>query len=266
MTDRDLQQATQFLLFGDLPAELRLEIWNMALESETTRRVVPFSCVFNSVLPTVHLRSPLLEVNSESRDKAKKFFDSQVKIHAYQPGHSYMPVRGRVCGLLYLNFKRDVAIFGKDFGLPDHNNQSRDLSFPEVVPRKYISENVTTTTHGDLSKKWSKGCWTFPTSQRLCGHSLQLCCWSCYYMAKPETHSHIKRCLTVFRHSNLSVCCLLILSGEYREHFLLKDLSTLTPEDCWKILQQILVVPHNRRCGSFYRDIDDLRTVEGEEH
>ncbi|KAK7993458.1 hypothetical protein PG989_006839 [Apiospora arundinis] len=75
-----------FKLFGKLPKELRLEVWDTFLEQESSHRMVLVNTtpVYNFE-PRKQLVSPLLTINKESRYCALRFYTYKVDVLAY-PG------------------------------------------------------------------------------------------------------------------------------------------------------------------------------------
>ncbi|KAI1326772.1 hypothetical protein F5Y16DRAFT_421619 [Xylariaceae sp. FL0255] len=72
-----------FHLFPDLPTELRLTIWEMALYDEVQVRVVPLE--ENHVIPFKYMRSPFLETNKECRDLAlKQFYTLKLPVYRFR--------------------------------------------------------------------------------------------------------------------------------------------------------------------------------------
>ncbi|KAI8961657.1 hypothetical protein F5Y11DRAFT_219808 [Daldinia sp. FL1419] len=76
--------------FASLPAELRLEIWDLALHREARDRLLIISQTKNApikdesplcLLPLKHHASPLLAVNSESRYQAKAFYTAKLDVY-----------------------------------------------------------------------------------------------------------------------------------------------------------------------------------------
>ncbi|KAK6836731.1 hypothetical protein PG987_007226 [Apiospora arundinis] len=75
-----------FKLFGKLPKELRLEVWDTFLEQESSHRMVLVNTtpVYNFE-PRKQLVSPLLTINKESRYCALRYYTYKVDVLAY-PG------------------------------------------------------------------------------------------------------------------------------------------------------------------------------------
>ncbi|KAI0848104.1 hypothetical protein F5Y00DRAFT_98405 [Daldinia vernicosa] len=76
--------------FASLPAELRLEIWDLALHQEARDRLLIIGQTKNApitnesplcLLPLKHHASPLLSVNSESRYQAKAFYTAKLDVY-----------------------------------------------------------------------------------------------------------------------------------------------------------------------------------------
>ncbi|KAI0160778.1 hypothetical protein GGR57DRAFT_456285 [Xylariaceae sp. FL1272] len=68
-----------FKPFNDLPKELRLTIWELALAEELTSRLVILYQF--CIIPTKNIISPLLSVNAESRGCALALYDTKVTIY-----------------------------------------------------------------------------------------------------------------------------------------------------------------------------------------
>ncbi|KAK8064353.1 hypothetical protein PG994_006991 [Apiospora phragmitis] len=69
-----------FQYFSQLPPELRLGIWKHALQEEAESRLVLFHQKHHRVLPFKYLVSPILAVNAEARNAARKFYDVQLPV------------------------------------------------------------------------------------------------------------------------------------------------------------------------------------------
>lgn len=78
-TDQDLGVA--FSRFSQLPPELRVYIWNVAIAKESGKRIVLLD-VFHPgrLCPTQDLASPFLSVNQESRKCATRYYDCKVTV------------------------------------------------------------------------------------------------------------------------------------------------------------------------------------------
>ncbi|KAI1461102.1 hypothetical protein F4805DRAFT_313347 [Annulohypoxylon moriforme] len=118
---------TQPTDFSSLPTELRLQIWRTFLKAEPDRLVV-IDFVDGSIYPTNLLVSPLLSVNSESREIAKAFYNFVVDVHHiafpdYYPWIVYGRRRkdyqecplGRFAGKVHLNLDHDIFVDGPLF-------------------------------------------------------------------------------------------------------------------------------------------------------
>ncbi|KAK8075358.1 hypothetical protein PG997_010021 [Apiospora hydei] len=98
-----------FAGFPKLPCELRLIIWNLALEGENSNRLVFIHRPTMRPVPMRSLVSPLLSVNTESREAARKYYtlrlevvrlpamESQDSFVDYPPSRPYQPGAIRLC-------------------------------------------------------------------------------------------------------------------------------------------------------------------------
>jgi hypothetical protein len=69
----------RFNKFGQLPPELRIYIWNLAIAEESRGRIVLLDMFQpGRVCPTQDLASPFLSVSRESRDCAVRYYDCKV--------------------------------------------------------------------------------------------------------------------------------------------------------------------------------------------
>ncbi|KAI1411708.1 hypothetical protein F5Y13DRAFT_53789 [Hypoxylon sp. FL1857] len=106
-----------FPRFTELPAELRLQIWETALYQETEKRFVVVDFMERVVYPMRRLISPLLTVSSESRETAEAFFNLTLDVHRVpNPKVRLWPRKeiatGPSSGKLYLNLDRDLFVTG----------------------------------------------------------------------------------------------------------------------------------------------------------
>ncbi|KAH9907576.1 hypothetical protein F4778DRAFT_778000 [Xylariomycetidae sp. FL2044] len=73
-----------FHLYQRLPPELKIYVWQHALENESKHRVVFLLCGYEAsrcfIVPSTHLCSPLFRVNHLSRHIAKGFFSTTVDV------------------------------------------------------------------------------------------------------------------------------------------------------------------------------------------
>lgn len=105
--------------FSELPPELRLAIWEHALQDEASSRLVLLHETSHRVLPFRYLASPLLSVNMEARRVALKFYDIKLPVWPALPANSVVVRSMRV---LYLNHWRNHPVpesmeYWVDFGM-----------------------------------------------------------------------------------------------------------------------------------------------------
>ncbi|KAJ2977534.1 hypothetical protein NUW58_g7781 [Xylaria curta] len=76
--------------FNQLPPELRLEIWSLAMQVDARRRRVVEQSFH--VFPTLDLvASPLFAVNAESREAARAFYPVRLEVYRRPPPGSEPP-------------------------------------------------------------------------------------------------------------------------------------------------------------------------------
>ncbi|KAH9901878.1 hypothetical protein F4778DRAFT_737998 [Xylariomycetidae sp. FL2044] len=93
---------TSFSLFPELVPELQMMIWDSALAEEQTGRMVILGREDRRIQPTLHLVSPILSVNHQSRRVAKSFYDVALDVLEGQSQSS------QLAGKLYLSFQTDL--------------------------------------------------------------------------------------------------------------------------------------------------------------
>ncbi|KAI0831592.1 hypothetical protein F5Y06DRAFT_307732 [Hypoxylon sp. FL0890] len=124
-----------FSMFSKLPLEIRLQIWRMALHQETEKRFVIVDVMERFVYPMRRLISPLLAVNTESRETAMAFFNLKLDVHRNpnprktHRGSKWARQRtatGPFAGNLYLSLKQDLFIKGPNWKECLQENQMND--------------------------------------------------------------------------------------------------------------------------------------------
>ncbi|KAI1870334.1 uncharacterized protein JN550_005262 [Neoarthrinium moseri] len=169
-------EASQFTVFGKLPYELRLMIWEMALAEESSCRTVLFDILPSlgtikgpgspwTIYPTKEMASAFLRVNQESRALALKHYPYKLNVYHYNQDAvgsmgslaSFTHKDADKRGALYLRFKDDA--FAMDIPiLIRHQTYSQDallsdepsipMSFAAFLPHEDLSlvHNITLFT------------------------------------------------------------------------------------------------------------------------
>ncbi|KAI2469940.1 hypothetical protein F4781DRAFT_200313 [Annulohypoxylon bovei var. microspora] len=152
------------ITFADLCPELRLRIWDLALQQEAHDRLLivyqEYRCGRLNILPLKHNASPFLSVNYESRNRAQAFYSIKLPIYeilevSCKPAHDGLEARtpGFLAierglnpkGTLYISPQWDVfvIILNKD-SVYSH----RDENFlgtgqdQRIVPFQYITADI----------------------------------------------------------------------------------------------------------------------------
>ncbi|KAI0426514.1 hypothetical protein F5Y09DRAFT_318665 [Xylaria sp. FL1042] len=127
-------------LFNKLPPELRQDIWDRALLAESKNRIVLVDVPGRTIYPTKLLISLFLEVNCESRERAKRFYSYRLKVSEIHPKNWCRPgivkpsirsaFKVKACsfcpvGAVYLNTEHDTFCVGFVWPLGEYENGKR---------------------------------------------------------------------------------------------------------------------------------------------
>ncbi|KAK7994066.1 hypothetical protein PG989_007447 [Apiospora arundinis] len=170
--------------FPLLPAELRIAIWEAALDAEAEALIVPFyrwspnvwawdalvpPKYYWSAIPQKRLASPLLSTCRESRRLAFKFYPMKLAIFRVPTYHIRIPevcdelhwkvemevldrlknmkTRGERAGTLYLSPQHDRFLVGVDFTVNFTHIPSANQSHGIQSPTSCVSAALTTTDY-----------------------------------------------------------------------------------------------------------------------
>lgn len=166
--------------FSALPPELRLRIWDFALQQEAHDRLIiilqrdPWS--LPHVVPLKHHASPLLSVNYESRNRTLAFYSIRLAVYGAPKAsettreqfiktfHRYDPLKSiddyfstmerssNLKGTLYISPQWDVFVVFPDLSviftylLAEPNEESSDIrQNSQLLSRRYVTTSISHT-------------------------------------------------------------------------------------------------------------------------
>ncbi|KAI4631230.1 hypothetical protein J4E83_002761 [Alternaria metachromatica] len=143
--------ATAFHLFSDLPAELRVRIWHVALEDDYhdlngRNRIIElhsYNPTSNTIAVAVSRRYPtLFEVNCEARCEAAKAGGGEwVTVNAHC--QSRCKTKYTTTFSVYMNFSQDVLFLSSRFLVDNDDRGGPGISIPVCLEEKKVRFLVT---------------------------------------------------------------------------------------------------------------------------
>ncbi|KAI4649462.1 hypothetical protein J4E93_003782 [Alternaria ventricosa] len=152
--------ATAFHLFSDLPAELRVRIWHIALEDDYDdlngrNRIIElhsYSPKLKAIAVTVSRRYPtLFEVNREARCEAAKAGGGEwvtVKAHCQSRYES----KHETSFSMYMNLSQDVLFLSSRFLVDDNDRRRLGTSIPACLEEKKLYSLINLLPSGVIKK------------------------------------------------------------------------------------------------------------------
>ncbi|KAK9770087.1 putative Alpha/Beta hydrolase protein [Seiridium cardinale] len=149
---RFTRKMASFHKFPLLPAELQIQIWQDALSEEAQDRIAVFDDIASRILPTPHLLSSLLCVNTQSRSEALRVYRTHIEVvilpdqdQIKEAGYDWVTLPQSVVnelgisrGVIHLNLSSDTFFVAK------HSGYLRDIEY-------ILSRSQWTKT---LSQRW----------------------------------------------------------------------------------------------------------------
>ncbi|KAI1074422.1 hypothetical protein F5B20DRAFT_596131 [Whalleya microplaca] len=245
---------TEFFLFRHLPTELRWKIWECALLAETERRMVPQMLSSYEIMPTPRLVSSLMEVNRESRKKAKKFYSTRLPVYRYTRPRRNGGTRytGRGKGTLYLNLERDTIVCG--FNTAENvleyseEEKAEALIYPNNIPRTHITREMTTDERDQIKRAY------MILRNPRDDHHHPWCCWTCHLPDAAFIMGPTAESTSGLVYPNCWFRRAICYYG--RDSPLFNDLASLNPDDWLRKWRHKLVdvPPSGRRLVNAERD------------
>ncbi|KAI0178061.1 hypothetical protein BJ166DRAFT_491871 [Pestalotiopsis sp. NC0098] len=240
--------STLFHHFVLLPPEIRLKIWDAALESETETRFLWYygmGGIFSPlqfddravIFPHKELRSNLLVVNHESRDQALRFYHVKLRVHRCPPDLKWkMSQRPREAmdeamnelpespsGLVYIRPEQDTVLYNMKI------DSHEDWPVSHLVG---INADISATIREKFRHVWFVVGWFSRFSSRLALASEEWSAHSRYYFGKllPFLTRHFPQLVSVTRIQDSWILC----TGLVVERMLEKGLSHVLKQ--WDII------------------------------
>ncbi|KAI1869940.1 uncharacterized protein JN550_005530 [Neoarthrinium moseri] len=225
--------------FHDLPAEIRLVIWRIALSMEAVNRLVLLDTRSLGLMPSAQLVSVFLLVSSESRGEAKEFYNTQLDVHCCTRDMRGNATYGDVKGMLYLNFETDSLLaganpLGRDYWerhswyaqprpRPVYTPPPEQSRYPHNVPRSYLTTRLS-DKHCGLVRRMHE----VTPSLSIKVHWEPVYCWDRGYQRLGAAARVIRTRCHYEKYPNVWMSRLVVTTRGYNLNMLIDDYASLT--------------------------------------